>query len=138
MRSFLAGVGATLGALLLGAAGVAITYDRSAESEYSVVAEMPSPAGVRKAVLYTAMGGGAAGWCQQYVAIMPMGVALEAQTATDHFSYVFSASCRSEIAIQWRTDIAVKIGYTIDQMVRVVMVPRTPDGVVAIEYESRA
>jgi hypothetical protein len=72
--SFFAGMGASIAVVLLAAGGGMLICSRVAGNEYAVVREVDSPSAERRAVLYTGMGGGAAGWCRQYLAIVPKGV----------------------------------------------------------------
>lgn len=122
---------------LLAAGGGVVLCNRLAGNEYALVREASSPSGVRKAILYTRMGGGAAGWCRQYLAIVAYGVSFEPRRATDDLSYAFSASCGSDVGFEWQSDVALKVGYTIGDVVDATMWPCTRDGVVALRYESR-
>jgi len=136
-RSFFAGVGATIATVCLAAGGGALLCNRVARNEYAVVRQAPSPSGTRRAILYTAMGGGAAGWGRQYLAIVAEGISFDPRRWTDDLSYAFSASCGSDITLEWQTDVALKVGYTIGDVVDATMWPRTRDGAVALRYESR-
>src|SRR6267143_3267515 len=70
-RSFWAGVAATFVAFFLVKAAWPILSDVLRDNDYRVEREMSSPGGTRRAVLYTGMGGGAAGWCAQCIAVAP-------------------------------------------------------------------
>jgi len=62
-------VGVTFVAFLLLKAAWPILRDMASGNDYRVERELASPAQTYRAVLYTGMGGGAAGWCAQYLAI---------------------------------------------------------------------
>jgi hypothetical protein len=62
-----------------------------------------------------------AGWCRQYLTIIAKGVSFDPRRTTDDLSYVFSASCGSDIIFEWETDVALKVGYTIGDGVDATM-----------------
>jgi hypothetical protein len=83
------------------------------------------------------MGGGAAGWCAQYIAIASANTAFSPQGATETYSYVFSGRCSSDITFEWAADNRLRIAYTIGDGTTVTQKPRTSDGAVAVEYKLR-
>lgn len=134
-RSFWAGVGVTFLAFFLVKAAWPIFRDVVGPNDYTVEREIASPSRTYRAVQYTSMGGGAAGWCQQFIAIAPASTPFNPQGATQSFSYVFSARCSSDIAFEWAADDRLRVAYSIGEGTSVTQKPRTSDGAVAVEYK---
>ena len=80
------------------------------------------------------MGGGAAGWCAQYIAIVPTKEPLSPADADAAMAYVFSGSCGSEITLDWAAEDRLRVSYSIGKGVTLTKWPRTRDGAVALEY----
>jgi len=134
-RSFWAGVGVIFLALFLVKAAWPIFRDVVGGNDYRVERELASPSRTYRAVLYTGMGGGAAGWCAQYIAIPLANTPFSPQSATESFSYVFSGRCSSDITFEWAADNRLRVVYTIGEGNTVTQKPRTSDGAVALEYK---
>jgi hypothetical protein len=134
-RSFWAGVGVTFVAFFLVKAAWPIFLDVVGGNDYKVDRELASPSRTYRAVLYTGMGGGAAGWCAQYVAIALANTPFSPQSATETYSYVFSGRCSSDIAFEWATDNRLRVAYSIGEGTTVTQKPRTNDGAVTVEYK---
>ncbi len=134
-RSFWAGVGLTFVAFFLVKAAWTILRDMASGNGYRVERELASPGHTYRAVLYTGMGGGAAGWCAQYIAIASANTAFSPQGATETYSYVFSGRCSSDITFEWSANNRLRIAYTIGDGTTVTQKPRTSDGAVAVEYK---
>jgi hypothetical protein len=79
------------------------------------------------------MGGGAAGWCAQYVAIVPANAPFSPQSTNESMNYVFSGSCSSDITLEWAADDRLRVAYSIGRGVSVTQWPRTKEGAVALE-----
>jgi hypothetical protein len=80
------------------------------------------------------MGGGAAGWCYQHLAVIPAGTAFDPTHAGDPLSYVFSISCGSDVKLEWATEERLRVSYSIAGGATVTQWPRTHDNSVALEY----
>jgi hypothetical protein len=108
---------------------------------FRVLSEVASADRQWKAVLWSGMGGGAAGWCNQHVSIIGTSenLVFEKEPEKNRIPKVFSASCSSEVTLTWMDDTLVKIGYTIGKEKFGVSVSqkavRTEDGLVQIVYE---
>ncbi len=135
-RSFWAGVGVTFLAFFLVKAAWPILRDMASANDYRVERELESPSRKYRAVLYTGMGGGAAGWCAQYIAIAPGNGSFSPHGATVSYSYVFSGRCSSDITFDWAADNRLRIAYTIGEGTTVTQKPRNGDGIVALEYKT--
>jgi len=127
-------VGVTFLAFFLVKAAWPIFRDVVGGNDYRVERELASPGGMYRAVLYTGMGGGAAGWCAQYIAIAPAKAPFSPQGATESFSYVFPGGCSSDIAFEWVATNRLRVAYTIGEGTTVTQRARTADGAVALEY----
>jgi hypothetical protein len=96
--------------------------------DYKIVETFPSPNGRHRAILWTGMGGGAAGWCSQRISIKRMDAPFDLQLEKKVGTYVFSASCSSEISVEWSAEREVLISYTMDKDgVSVYQKPRSVD-----------
>lgn len=69
-----------------------------------------SPNGNKKAVLYVASGGGAAGWVHHSVAILNASDTLD-ESVFKSVKTVFSKRCCDSIAINWENDTTLQIRY---------------------------
>jgi hypothetical protein len=127
-------VGATFIAFFLVKAAWPILSDVLRDNDYRVEREIASPGGTRRAVLYTGMGGGAAGWCAQYIAIVPSTDPFSPAKANEAMAYVFSGSCGSEITLDWAAENRLRVSYSIGDGVTLTKWPRTRDGAVTLEY----
>jgi len=128
-------VAVTFVAFFLVKAAWPILFDLASGTDYRVERELASPGQAYHAVLYTGMGGGAAGWCAQYIAIASANTAFSPQTATETHAYVFSGRCSSDITLEWAANNRLRIAYTIGSGTWVHQKPRTSDGAVAVEYK---
>ncbi len=105
-------------------------------TEYSVRAEVPSPTGDQRAILYVGMGGGAAGWCYQHLAVAPAGSTFAPETVDSELGYVFSASCGSEVSPRWVSEQEIEVSYSLDRRAGTTLYqcPATPDGLVRVTF----
>lgn len=79
---------------------------------YGLVKTAPSPNGKYAASIYTASGGGAAGWCHRRVAVTKKDAPFDFVTKDkDLPSRVFDTTCRSEIELAWQGDKHLIITY---------------------------
>jgi hypothetical protein len=80
---------------------------------YNIVTTNNSPDGQHVATIYSASGGGAAGWCTQYVAITKKDVPFDVVTKDKESPLqVFNTTCRSEIALDWKDNKSLLITYS--------------------------
>jgi hypothetical protein len=141
-RAFAAGI-AVASVLLLGfaalgewAASAAFgSTDERSPGRYTVEQVAVAPGGARRAVLYTADGGGAAGWCVRRVLVEPGSAPAPtpdrlARVPSD--SALFHWSCGRAVALAWRGRAELEVGYTLGEP------PNTPDGAVRLRYVPRA
>ncbi|RUO39832.1 hypothetical protein CWE15_08745 [Aliidiomarina taiwanensis] len=86
------------------------------------------------AVSYKDMGGGAAGYCYQKVAILKSESELEA--VNDKRKYVFNTECRTIVALAWQDNETVEVSYTSGSpnYISVEMYSSAQDGAVNINY----
>jgi len=86
------------------------------DGEIVVSRESASPDGRFKAVLYTNEGGGAAGWCEQALRVLPADVKFDpkASRRSDVPKRVFSVSCASKVTLEWPTNDHLAITYTVE------------------------
>lgn len=115
---FVAGVLTTIACaalLLLPTWLMATTFDltNNGAVSYGLVKAIPSPNGKYAASIYTASGGGAAGWCYRRVAVTKKESPLDFVTKDkDLPSRVFDTTCRSEIELAWQGDKNLVITYS--------------------------
>jgi hypothetical protein len=136
---FLAGVLTTLAVLAGGSVLLILTcrsrFDAARDAELQQV--VFSPDSSVKAVQYVRMGGGAAGWCYQRIALRPRtesGVDIGALEKEGE--YVFSSSCSSNLELSWLSSTHLHITYTMDEAgVSVYQRASSPDGKVRLTYE---
>ena len=112
----------------------------ASDGDIAVSRESPSPDGRFKAVLYTNMGGGAAGWCEQAVRVLPANITFDTQAPrrTDVPKRVFSVSCSSKVDLEWPTNDHLAITYTVDSIgVSVWQQARSEDSPVTVSFAAR-
>ena len=131
-RSFVAGVGSTLAALALVIGGFLLLCNGG--GEHVVSSDLASPSGENRAILYTEMGGGAAGWCDQRLAVVPAGTAFNPTSSGETLGYVFSVGCGSKVVIEWLDERRLKVLYSVGSGTSATLFPRTEDGTVVLEY----
>lgn len=117
-----------------------LTFGIRASDEYEVILKGESPDGEYIATFYSNMGGGAAGWCRLHVSVTHASYPLRITDRRGALSHeVFSASCNSEINLQWVSDRELRIKYTgIDSPlgIRVHMKSHNSDNKIKIKYDS--
>jgi hypothetical protein len=134
-RSFLAGVVTVLAGLLLLTGATWLMCGGG--NDYSIDRELPSPGGTRRAILYTGMGGGAAGWCNQQISIVPVGASFDPSRDNDTYSYVFSVTCDSNVVnLEWAAEDRLRVSYSIGDGVTATLRPHNKDKSVALEYSA--
>jgi hypothetical protein len=80
------------------------------------------------------MGGGAAGWCSQQLAIVPTAASFDPERSNDTFEYVFSVSCDSSVTLEWAAEDRLRVSYSLGDAVTVTQKPHTQDSTVTLEY----
>ncbi|HVV73422.1 MAG TPA: hypothetical protein VHI52_18260 [Verrucomicrobiae bacterium] len=99
---------------LLVSCGDTSPSDRKDMSDWKVVNTIASPNGDYVATIYTVMGGGAAGWCEQRVEVNSKTNAFDLNRAKKGADYCFSADCGSRVEMVWEPDnSALRITYTV-------------------------
>lgn len=129
-------------AALLGGAGIAELVPLALSGgggHYDVTQAVVAPSGARRALLFTEMGGGAAGWCDQRLVIDSAAtdkVPTSAQLKAISFdSVLFTSSCGSEIQLAWRGPTELQVGYTLAKAgVTTYQRPVTSDGAIRLHY----
>lgn len=123
---------------LLGAYGilmacyVGFTYDESITIKLGT--EFTSPDSSKKAVLYTASGGGAAGWIHHSVAIINAGDSLN-ESIFRSDKTVFSKRCCDSIDVNWENDSTLQIRYKKEDEYAVYKIVEKGNGV-NIKYDT--
>ena len=106
--------------------------------ELAPVRELPSPTGKYHAVLYTDTRGGAAGGtCDQKIGVVPQAENFEAGRAMLDLFLTFSVGCDSRVTVEWNSDSAMTIGYTLVQGVTTYQQPTSRDGKVHFTFVPR-
>lgn len=112
--------------LLFGAAALALGCEGSAEHSIAVLETRPSPGGDYKAVVYTDMGGGAAGWCDVYVEILPASaefaqgtMRLRGDALIDRYRRIVfrNSECGSKPDLTWLANNHLQIAYDVEGLV---------------------
>ncbi len=91
-----------------------------------------SPNGSKKAVLYTASGGGAAGWIHHSVAILDACETLD-ESVFKSDKTVFSKRCCDRVDVNWENDSTLQIRYIKEDEFCVYKMQES-DGKVNIKY----
>jgi hypothetical protein len=137
-REFWLGAGAAVAAGFVACVALFATCRAvgSFTTEYSVSSEVSSPSGEQRAILYVGMGGGAAGWCYQHVAVAPASVSFDPKDVDSKLGYVFSASCGSEVLPRWISEQELEVSYSLDGTAGTSLYQRssTPDGSVQLTF----
>lgn len=85
-------------------------------SDWKVISTLRSPNGDYAATMYTVMGGGAAGWCEQRVELNSKKDPFNLERTKQGAAYCFSASCGNKVEMVWEPDnSALRITYTVDE-----------------------
>lgn len=86
--------------------------DEVHNSHYTVVAQYSSPDGTYQAVHITEMGGGAAGWCHQFVVVVPSSdFEKQIQIKANDDKIVFQARCSTKVSATWDRVTTLLINY---------------------------
>ena len=81
-------------------------------SDYHVIDTSPSPDGKFVATIYSASGGGAAGWCSIRATVNPASEPFSIEREQTEGKYVvFNVSCGSEVKTKWETDRTLVVTY---------------------------
>ena len=93
---------------------VAVLFMRSCASGSSQIrSQHASPDGKHIAVSYVQMGGGAAGWCEQYVDVTDSQSTFDMNISATGYKYEFSISCSSNVTVQWLSNDSLLILYSL-------------------------
>jgi hypothetical protein len=114
------------------------SLDTSGGNEYKIEQAVLSPDEAYAAVVYTGMGGGAAGWCAVRVAVLPKDEQFDPKKAAEYGDFIFDVSCGSDVALRWAEPRKLFVSYTgleDKSGISVYMKPRSKDGEVKIEYQ---
>jgi hypothetical protein len=104
-------------------------------SNVKVISTLPSPDGGYVATVYVVGGGGAAGWCDQRVAVNTKDEPFDFKKDTGADYFCFSASCGSKVQVGWSSTNSIQIRYTIGEAGVSIYQRWTPFGLpIRIEY----
>ncbi len=107
-------------------------------SNYDVKSTSLSPDGKFVATVYSAMGGGAAGWCSIRVTVNPQSEPFSVEREKTEGKYVVSTvSCGSQVETEWEGERNLLIAYTVpggDSGISIYKKPVDWDGTVKIRY----
>ena len=103
-------------------------------SDYKLAAQTPSPSGSVIAVAYVRMGGGAAGWCEEHIALISKNAVVNPAQIDKEVASVFSVSCGSTVKLAWISDEELHISYTIGDGVSIDQQSRGFNGHVRLVY----
>ena len=110
MRDVIVSVLTFVGAwsLLLLVGVVLLAKSCQGDNDYRVLATVPSPDGAYIATHYSGMGGGAAGWCAQFLAVNRSSRPFDlAKDASAHRKPIFS--CDAQVKLQWLADKVLQV-----------------------------
>jgi hypothetical protein len=132
------------GIALLGAAaaGTFIWFIDGSGDTNEVKGEFVSSDGSFRAIHAVSMGGGAAGWCRQFIVVRPSNArkaVLPYRDACEEL--VFDANCSTKVSASWTGASVLTIRYQITRdsgMTSVSMRTRDQTGRVAVRYEIEA
>jgi hypothetical protein len=114
MKRLLISALATVGALvvLLVAGVVVFVWVFDGGSDYEVKSSVASPDGGHTATLYQGMGGGAAGWCSQVIAVNTPNAPFSLEHEKDSGDFqVFRANCSADIQVRWLSNSLLHIEF---------------------------
>jgi hypothetical protein len=99
------------------------------------VRELASPTGKYRAVLYTDTRGGAeGGTCDQKIGVVAQAENFEPGRAMLDLFLTFSVGCDSKVAVEWKSDSLLTVGYTLAQGVTTYQQPTSRDGIVKLTF----
>lgn len=133
IRDLLALIGAVVMTILL-VGYVFIKFVYSSSESVNIEELVQSPNSELNAVVYTVMGGGAAGYCDKYIAIS--NVIEKPEKIDSDTEYVFEITCRAELHLAWLDNNKLSITYSagVDNGVYVSALPAWNDGKVKLFY----
>ena len=114
-------------------AGLAL-FALGCASDYKLAEQTPSPGGSVIAVAYVRMGGGAAGWCDEQIALISKNAVVNPAQIDKVGASVFSVSCDSTVKLTWISDDELHISYTIGDGVSIYQRSTGFDGHVRLVY----
>jgi hypothetical protein len=135
---FVAGV---FSVILVVAAILLVINLLAGENSYSITKALKSPDGKHIAIFCVGMGGGAAGWCNQYLVVDTKDISGSIiKGKIGYENVVFEASCGSDISFEWVDSKRLRIFYAwSDDDIRIDKKKYSEDRLVALEYiESKA
>lgn len=127
--------------ILLIAAAYLISSLFVGENTYSITNALKSPDGKHIAISCVGMGGGAAGWCNQYLVVDTKDISGSiTQGRIGYENVIFKASCGSDISFVWIDSKRLRIFYTWPgDDIRIDKKKYSKDRLIALEYiESKA
>jgi hypothetical protein len=83
--------------------------------DYREQSRLPSPSGAAVAIIYSNMGGGAAGWCYLNVAIVAKDTPLDFAKIEASEADVFNGGCSTDPKLQWLSEKELRLEYTIGE-----------------------
>lgn len=121
------------------AVGTAVfVFGLDSGSDYKVESVLEAPDHQHTATLYTAMGGGAAGWCSQVISIttpsQPFSLSTESKSGAFQ---VFRANCSVVVHAYWLSPTQFQVGFSPGNDsggVSVYMQERDNTGAISIKY----
>jgi hypothetical protein len=111
------------------------------ENTYSITNALKSPDGKHIAISCVGMGGGAAGWCNQYIIVDTKDISGSIiKGKIGYENVIFEASCGSDISFEWVDSKRLRIFYTWPgDDIRIDKKKYSEDRLVALEFiESKA
>ena len=126
-------IGVVAVALVMG--GIMFARGCSADDEFQVENTLKSPSGDHTAIVYSRMGGGAAGWCYTYLTVLKSPAVFEPQSY-QHNPLLPQFGCSQRVVLEWLDKEALRVGIEpgADGVVEANFVSGLPIGDVQLEY----
>jgi hypothetical protein len=121
-------------------AGSVIDFGGGGSDVVTVLNTVPAPDGEYVATTYSAMGGGAAGWCFKRVTVNKKAEPFSWDKEKERGGYSFDVSCISDIELKWEGNRKLVVAYTgsdNDAGISISQRPISEDRAVRIKYIAR-
>lgn len=107
------------------------------KGDFNIVKTLESPDEKYFATFWNGMGGGAAGWCRQYINVYKKEEIFDlSKSEENQKTQVFDVRCSSEVEMNWENAGHLHIVYSVGENgTNAAMESKTGDGKVKISYE---
>lgn len=107
------------------------------KSDFNIIRTAESPDGKYSATFWSRMGGGAAGWCRQYINVYGKEKTFDLNKSEENQkTQVFDVRCDSDVEMNWKSANHLHIAFSVDKNgTNAAMNSENKDGAVKISYQ---